>query len=99
MFSFMLLDQLMWLVYSAVILCSNTYLYRFLKTQTENNIALKETDQKKNRKRNFVPASLGIVHIFLLVLSYSGAIKSRFLNFDSDTVMVISLTTNFQCTS
>ena len=55
------------------ILCSNTYLYRFLKTQTENNIALKETDQKKNRKRNFVPASLGIVHIFLLVLSYSGA--------------------------
>ena len=86
MFSFMLLDQLMWLVYSAVILCSNTYLYRFLKTQTENNIALKETDQKKNRKRNFVPASLGIVHIFLLVLSYSGAI--RFLNFYSDTDMV-----------
>ena len=89
MFSFMLLDQLMWLVYSAVILCSNTYLYRFLKTQTENNIALKETDQKKNRKRNFVPASLGIVHIFLLVLSYSGAMKTRFLNFDSDTDMVI----------
>ena len=88
----MLLDQLMWLVYSAVILCSNTYLYRFLKTQTENNIALKETDQKKNRKRNFVPASLGIVHIFLLVLSYSGAMKTRFLNFDSDTDMVRSLT-------
>ena len=81
----MLLDQLMWLVYSAVILCSNTYLYRFLKTQTENNIALKETDQKKNRKRNFVPASLGIVHIFLLVLSYSGAMFDS----DTDTDMVI----------
>ena len=46
--------------------------YRFLKTQTENNVALKETDQKRNRKRNLVPASLGIIHIFLLGISYIG---------------------------
>ena len=45
---------------------------RFLKTQTENNVALKETDQKRNRKRNLVPASLGIIHIFLLGISYIG---------------------------
>ena len=47
-------------------------IYRFLKTQTENNVALKETDQKRNRKRNLVPASLGIIHIFLLGISYIG---------------------------
>ena len=46
--------------------------YRFLKTQTENNVALKETDQKRNRKRNLVPASLGIIHILLLGISYIG---------------------------
>ena len=91
LYNFMPLDQILFLIYSCVIICSNTYLYRsstyllvditslkvdisyrFLKTQTENNVALKETDQKRNRKRNLVPASLGIIHIFLLGISYIG---------------------------
>ena len=46
--------------------------YRFLQTHTENNIALRETDQKKNRKRNFVPASFGMIHVAFYLLTYLG---------------------------
>ena len=62
---------------------------RFLKTQTENNVALKETDQKRNRKRNLVPASLGVIHIFLLGISYIGMqIKLIFIHINVSTVQI-----------
>ena len=39
----------------------NFYLFLFLKSQTENNIALTPVDKKKERKRNFVSAKSGII--------------------------------------
>ena len=35
----------------------------------------KETDQKKNRKRNFVPASFGMIHVSFYLVSYLGYVK------------------------
>ena len=48
-------------MYNGIIIHSNTFLYLYLKTQTENNIALKEADRKRDRKRNFVPAKTGFI--------------------------------------
>ena len=72
---FMPLDQLMMTGYSIVLVYANVYLYKFLKTQEVRNIAgiwktKKEIDQKKIRKRNFVPAGVGLVHSGLFVLAY-----------------------------
>ena len=69
------LDQLMMFCYSAVLVYANVYLYKFLKIQELKNITgiwknKKEKDQKKIRKRNFVPAGVGFIHSVLFGLSY-----------------------------
>ena len=74
-YTILMLDQVFYLLYTIIVFYSNIYLYRFLKTQTENNTALKETDQKKNRKRNFVPASFGMIHVSFYLVSYLGYVK------------------------
>ena len=50
-------------VYNFIIIYNNMFLYFFLKTQTENNMALKETGKKRDRKRNFVPAKAGFITV------------------------------------
>ena len=69
------LDQLMMFCYSAVLVYANVYLYKFLKTQEVKNSTgiwkyKKEKDQKKIRKRNFVPAGVGLFHSVLFGLTY-----------------------------
>ena len=70
--SLMLPDQLLYFLYTAIVFCSNLYLYRFLQTHTDNNTALRETDQRRNRKRNIVPASFGMIHVAFYLLTYLG---------------------------
>ena len=69
------LDQIMMTSYSVVLVYANVYLYKFLKIQEQKNITgiwknKKEKDQKKIRKRNFVPAGVGFIHSVLFGLSY-----------------------------
>ena len=69
------MDQIMILSYSFVLVYANIYLYKFLKTQEVKNFAglwknKKEKDQKKIRKRNFVPAGVGLIHSLLFGLTY-----------------------------
>ena len=69
------LDQIMMTSYSVVLVYANVYLYKFLKIQELKNITgiwknKKEKDQKKIRKRNFVPAGVGFIHSVLFGLSY-----------------------------
>ena len=72
----------------AVSVSCNLFLYRFLSDKTENNSALNEVDRKKDRKRNFIPASIGmtvfVVYGFSLMLfMFTYTYNSK--NFDSAT--------------
>ena len=63
-------DQAMLVSYSFVTIYGNLYLYRFLKTQTDKNIALKDLGVKKSRKRNVIPAKVGMFNAIALVGTY-----------------------------
>ena len=56
--------------YSFVTIYGNLYLYRFLKTQTDKNIALQDLAVKKSRKRNVIPAKVGMFNAIALVGTY-----------------------------
>ena len=68
------LDQLMSFCYSGVLVYSNIYLYKFLRTHEVKNTEIlknkKEMNQKRIRKRNFVPAGVGLIHSVLLICTY-----------------------------
>ena len=73
---------------NAVNVSCNLFLYRFLANETKNNSAINEVDRKKDRKRNFVPASIGMivfifhgfgVMLFMITYTYNSKI------FDSAT--------------
>ena len=53
--------------YNGIIIYSNAFLYFYLRTQTENNIAIKEADRKRDRTRNFVPAKTGFIAVIQVV--------------------------------
>ena len=63
-------DQLMLFIYNFFCCYGNFSLYRFLQTHEKDNKALDEGDKRKSRRRNFVPAKLGNVHLFFLILVY-----------------------------
>ena len=52
----MISQQVLFYCYMFTIIYSNLYLYRFLRTHTNHNIAVTEDNKKKARKFNFVPA-------------------------------------------
>ena len=56
--------------YYFCIIYSNFFLYKYLANMTENNKAIKETDKKKDRKRNFIPAQASIACAVVMVVSY-----------------------------
>ena len=62
-------DQILMYVLLMINIFSNFYLYRFLQKQTSQNIATTEIDKKKARKRNLVPASIGM--IILAIFSFT----------------------------
>ena len=66
----------------------NLFLYRYLSDKTENNSALTEVDRKKDRKRNLVPARLGLVLIFfyfITVMLFMVTYTYKLDSFDSAT--------------
>ena len=86
----MILDQVMILSYSIVLVYANVYLFKFLKTQEAKNLKTiwknkKETDQRKIRKRNLVPAEVGLIHTILLGLTYLSKTKYLALCVPSDS--------------
>lgn len=58
------------MLYYFSIIYSNFFLYKYLATMTENNKAIKETDKKKDRKRNFIPARASVMCAVVMVISY-----------------------------
>ena len=52
----MVSQQVLFYCYMFTIIYSNLYLYRFLRTHTDHNIVITESNKKKARKLNFVPA-------------------------------------------
>ena len=69
-FKLLIIDNAMIFFYQAITVLGNVYVWKYLRGQTENNIALKEVDKKKERKRNFVPAKNGIRTAMALIFSY-----------------------------
>ena len=63
------LDSALLFTYNFIVVSGNFYLFKFLKSQTENNSALKSVNKKKERKRNFVNAKSGIMSGFVLVIT------------------------------
>ena len=49
----------------------NLFLFRYLDSWTKNNIATSEVNKKKDRKRNLVPAHIGMIVISLYIISMS----------------------------
>ena len=66
----MVLDNAFLITYQFILITGNFYLFFFLWSQTENNIALNVVDRKKERKRNFVNAKTGMICAFWLILAY-----------------------------
>ena len=60
------LNQLIVYICDSIIISSNLFLYRFLKQHTTNNSALTASDRRKERKKNFVPAQVGIIATIIL---------------------------------
>ena len=83
--------------YSLVEGVSNIWLYRFLKSQANTNTAIKDIDVKKNRKRNIIPAKVGILNAIGLIVTYIFYIiiysipNGSFFNFDTGTRSVVNI--------
>lgn len=52
-----------------IIVGSNIFLFKHLDNVSRNNISLSETDQVKNRRKNLVPAKVGILSLFFIIIS------------------------------
>ena len=64
-------NQLLLVLLTANNVACNLFLFRYLDSWTKNNIATSEVDKKKGRKRNLVPAHIGMVLIGMYILSMS----------------------------
>ena len=69
-FKLLIIDNAMIFLYQLITVLGNIYVWKYLRRNTENNVALKEVDKKKERKRNFVSAKNGIRTAVALVISY-----------------------------
>ena len=67
MIRLMPMDQFLLYMYAFIIVFSNFYLYRFLKTQAEINKASKMI--KNHQHKNFVPARTGFVFVFVIIIT------------------------------
>ena len=69
-------DQILLLLYSVSFIYCNTYLFKFLQTQNEQNRTQTRDDFNRRRVRNLVPAKVGVLHAIALVLTYVGKYPS-----------------------
>jgi hypothetical protein len=66
------MNQLIMILLFLVNVSCNLFLYRFLGKMTDNNSARSELDRKKDRKRNLIPAHIGMIVLatYLTTLSF-----------------------------
>ena len=69
-FKLLIIDNAMICFYQLITVIGNIYVWKYLRGKTETNIALKEVDKKKERKRNFTSAKNGIRTAVAMVFSY-----------------------------
>jgi hypothetical protein len=62
-------NQLIMGLLTIVNISCNLFLYRFLGTISEKSTARSETDKKKNRKRNLVPANIGFSVLGIYIIA------------------------------
>ena len=70
-------DQILLLLYSVSFIYCNTYLFKFLQTQNEQNRTQTRDDFNRRRVRNLVPAKAGVLHAIALVITYVGKYVSN----------------------
>ena len=82
MFKVMPINQLILHISTGVNICCNLWLWSFLNKMTNRNTALEAKDRKKERKRNLVPAKIGLITLalypsttlyFMFTFSYNSA--------------------------
>ena len=56
-------DQLFMHIYHAITIFCNIFIWFYLKEELKSNISLEPKDRKLNRKRNLVPAKIGVIHL------------------------------------
>ena len=76
-------------------LTCNFCLFRYLQSKTQNTIARSEVDKKKDRKRNLVPAQIGLIIIafggtYIIIIMITYMVPLKFL--DSGTRAFINAT-------
>ena len=76
----MFFNQIIVYVFDFINIGSNLFLWRYLRKHEVSNTALNVIDKKRQRKRNFVPANVGIFSIFLFFVN--AAIFSMIYNQD-----------------
>ena len=64
-------NQMIMIVLTIVNVSCNLFLFRFLGSMTEQNIARSEVNRKKDRKRNLIPAHIGMIVLATYVTSLS----------------------------
>ena len=65
----MFFNQIIVYVFDFINIGSNLFLWRYLRKHEVSNTALNVIDKKRQRKRNFVPANVGIFSIFLFFVN------------------------------
>ena len=81
-------SQLILHISTGVNICCNLWLWSFLNRMTNQNTALKVKDRKKDRKRNLIPAKLGMITLALYpstVLYFMFTFSSKSTDLDSAT--------------
>ena len=73
---------------SMINICCNLWLCRYLNKMTMGNTALQARDRKKDRKRNLLPAKIGMISLVFYLLSiliFTFTYSHKSTNFDSAT--------------
>ena len=70
LFGIFKLDQILMIIYSSSFIYFNIYLHKFLKTQNDQNKSQTLDNYKKVRRRNLVPAKVGVMHAIAVSVTY-----------------------------
>ena len=75
-----------------IIVGTNIFLFKHLDNVSRNNISLSETDQIKNRRRNLVPAKVGIFSLFTIMISLPAHAVLYSISIDLGVHLIYKLT-------
>jgi len=89
--------QILLFLMNLVNIACNFYLYRFLEEKRKNNTALNETDMRKERTRNLLPAKVGVYGIIIFVAHFVlWQLAFALKNLDSsERAVMVAVSTDF----